>query len=608
MSAILTVALTIEGPLLVRSQDAMRVGLDAHGGIDTAGRAYIPGSHIKGQIRHAIRACVDLLGNAPGATDAKAFACALGDVSPSDSRDKPERARLRFPDRFVATVEATQHRTLHRIRMHDDGRVDDGALLVLQSPLAPGEKQTFVGELRLDDDPTLSAAEAEVWLRRTLALVPAVGSLKGVGYGRILAVEVSHRIRDAGQALVVPPSVFTQDGCLRVGLQFELDRPFCFARPTARENNRFESENHVPGAALLAALLGHAKRLSEQSVHARTVVEHAEAIRFGHAYPLRKDTVPVADLPLPILQSWVQTNTQFEDVALCESLTPTEADGWQAPAFATDWKDEAFDRLQAAGIHIRSAPPRELRVRTAIDQGKRSADEGKLFATECVVPDGYDWACDLTLLANGDNSTLLEALRHLLPEALYNLGKTKAEVSKLRWCHPFHQPDLKSLQSGDTIILELHSAAALPVDDAFVSATGGAVALRNGYKRVFAELSENSLDLQRHFATQHYVGGSYLQARFWSQSGRACRPLLLTDAGSVFVLKVVDAECATRVLRAWAMTGLPVGDTEKAKDTAAWQLNPYRAANGYGDIRIRTVATEQLGHRRPLSELPEYRA
>jgi hypothetical protein len=579
-------AFDVTGPLLTKSQDAARLGLDAHG-LTHRDMAVIGGAHVRGHLRQALAGCVGLLADRADLLAELAHMDALLGKDSADG-DAPERALLRFPARFVAEREGEQ-RTLHRIRIDPvTGRVDDGALLMLESPLAPGETIRFSGQLRLDADSPLSAERICHWLQRALSLVPAMGSGKSIGFGRIGNVQVkSGRLDSAAFAL---PADLKQR---RYRLRLSLDRPFCFADPRGRNDNRFASLPYVPGAALLGALLAYARAHANDG-DCKTLLANAERLRFTHAHPVRTGA-PQALPAGPVPRSWALAGDTLYELAACTSSTVI---GGEAPAFSVDWKPEHTGQVErfrarqsdsALPDKAEFFPKRVLTVRTAIEHARNSADDSKLFATDCIDPQDFDWSCDLGIGDGADPAIVLPALSRVLPRALHSLGKTKAEAQVLAFTAVPGHAQIPALAAGDLVALTLHSDAAVPIDVGAVKGTGASEALRAAYDAVFRALSAGRLSVMRQFAGQRLAGGKYLHHRFWAPAERPYRPLVLTESGSVFVLKVEQTDGLPELLRDWLDHGLPVGDELTAAGLAAWQLNPYRRGNGYGEVRLRKL-------------------
>jgi hypothetical protein len=91
--------------------------------------------------------------------------------------------------------------------------------------------------------------------------------------------------------------------------------------------------------------------------------------------------------------------------------------------------------------------------------------------------------------------------------------------------------------------------------------------------------------LKRYFASQSLAGGYYLHRRFRSQEKYS--PWLLTDPGSVFLLKIVQPNDAKQVslvqelIERWYFSGLPPYDS-----SLEWRNCPYVRENGYGEIAV----------------------
>lgn len=596
MSQVFEIAFTVTGPLLTRSQDAMALGLDAHG-LTREGVVVVPGSHLRGHLRQALAGCLDLLGDAHGPLrdEVDALCRLLG--SKSRNGDEPERAALRFPDVFIGAGKGSA-RTLNRIRIDEQsGRVDPGALLLMQSPLAPGETMRFSGRLKLDAaSPGITPERIRHWLHRALSLVPAVGSEKAIGFGRISEVEikVSHK-PETSDHISLP------DG-QRIGLRLTLDRPFCFADPIGRSDNRFVSLPYIPGAALLGALFAYARAHRQDDAHCQHILAQAENIRFSHAHP-----VPAAQpsaMPIgPIPRSWVIAKNVLYDLADGGADAPING---EAPAFSVDWKSaqsgkvETYLARQASVSGACATPGRTLRVRTKIEHSRNSAEDGKLFATECIDPHGFEYHTDLHLDAAGEpKAALRAALAEVLPRALHGLGKTKAEVSRVRPVAATALPDRSDLKTGQHLVLTLRSDAAIPLDTGQLPATGAAEQLKTAYQAAFDGLfGEGVVRLIDYFASQRLAGGNYLYQRFRKPAGLPYQPIVLTEAGSVFVFRIEKTEGLVETLHRWCQTGLPVGEAVAVEGMPSWQLNPYRPQNGHGEVRLRVIAGERTAARR----------
>jgi hypothetical protein len=177
-------------------------------------------------------------------------------------------------------------------------------------------------------------------------------------------------------------------------------------------------------------------------------------------------------------------------------------------------------------------------VRTEINPKTGTAFKNKLFATECVTPDGHRWLAnvDLSKVAENDRKQIIEELEKLLAAGLDRLGKTEAETKKIEILPGCPAPALHSypLIHNGLAVVTLQSAARL----------------------------------WRRF--QHHQA--------------AYNPELLTLPGSVFVLRAIDESAAKTKLEGWLQSGLP--QLAAAPGGEDWRRTPYLAANGYGEIAV----------------------
>lgn len=585
----LSLQLTLCGPLLCRSSDQLRFGVDSHSlyHTDAAGRrrAAVAGTHIKGQLRHALLDLLQRSNSLPG-LDIEVLQDWFGPPSNADAISpdwEPRRARLQFSPYWLAETrpagEADAH-TLHRIRIDaDTGSVARGALLVIESSLASGEKCRFDGDIRFRATPE-QALSIQRWIGKAASWLTALGSLKGIGFGQVHAAAAT--LHKETQAATAPAA--DGDESYSVWTSFGLDRPYCFAKAGDRRGNRFDSETFIPGAALRAALLNHAAQLSrgndtELKALAQLVLQHNEELGFSHAQPLNRHYQRPAALP----QSLVRVGAAFYDLA--HAPEPALIDN-EAPAFQIDWKPTDFDAAQQ-WVETPAVAQR-LIVRTAIDSARGAAETGALFALQACEPPPQGFGAWMYWCGDADaaeRGRVLDAARRLLPAALVNLGKTKARAVQTR-CEARHRDGYRESETGQWFVTLQSAAALLPGCPGMAFANGG-VALQQRYAETWRQLSAGALRLHAFFARQQIAGGRYLWERFWKKRGESYRPELLTSAGSVFVLQASDGQeaRAAALLRHWADTGLP---TEQLLPLhcRGWDRNPYQPQNGYGEILV----------------------
>jgi hypothetical protein len=619
--------LVLEAPFLTQASGALGFGLDAVQRRDAAGAPVLPGSLIRGNLRHAWEGFAKA-GPTAGPTKEQLLRW-LGEPSPEASGDAPVRGVLRFDDLWrCEDCGGADGGLRYRVRIDPKtGAADDGALQVIDSPYPSGKAVSFQGGL---DAWLADAAEAALlrhWLHRGLAAVPALGALKGAGFGRLLRVEVQ-QIPTAplggapkAKAVQARPSFAQVPGGVRLGLALHPLAPFCFARhrlgnnepfnEDAREarrglDNRFLSEDFIPGGAIKGAIAGLLRRGGDPDPGKPPnhpafplLSQHLDAIRVTHALPaylnhpkrdpkqgLKRD--PVLPLSLAAYKGRGPKGEEdrFHDLARC--LTPETPAGLlngRAPLFAIDWKPSVSDAAREK-FGLPDSPGRQVQVRTAIDAATRASKEHDLFSLETVVPDGYCWLADLAI---PEIPGLEKELECLLSQGLFDLGKTKAAAA-VELGSPWMAEPREWIRDKQ-VVIGLQSAARLldlkVLQGQGIKAVNDGGRLFDAYKEAWGRLSDGLLELQGFFAQQGLVGGAYWYNRFRKVDDKSCyNPELHTLAGSVFVFGVAEKreKEAAALLRRWHHWGLP--QLQDAPGGEDWRYNPYIRANGYGEVLI----------------------
>jgi hypothetical protein len=287
----------------------------------------------------------------------------------------------------------------------------------------------------------------------------------------------------------------------------------------------------------------------------------------------------------------------YHDVARQDN-EPVIIDG-SAAAFQVDWKGPDYAVINR---HFGwPALQRELRIRTAIDPATgRSMDEA-LFAYESVVPDGETaWYTEIRLDGVPPEEEERQAVARQLGDLLQALGgeigflgKTKA-FAAARLGEKWNPAHVGAAGSGSEWVIALQTSALIG-DWRALDESAGEEDMRGMYACAFREFSGGALELVRYFARQRLAGGRYLHHRF--RKGQDYRPWLVTEAGSVFVLKAVASrEVASRekdaagFMETWQRSNLPLPkwleEEAKAANRHRWQAIPFLPEGGYGEINV----------------------
>lgn len=563
-----TIRLTLQGPILTKSTSPASFGVDAAVARDfLTGKPSIPGSLLKGKIAEAW----EQLG-----VDASKRSTWIGKSTEDSGQNIPQRAALVFGD-LIAEKDGRRGIRTHRVAIDAElGSAAGEMLQVIEVPFGAGEKVSFSGVAYGYAEAT-AAQEICDHLKLGLASLTQVGALRTTGFGKVLDVSVD--AKPAASASLTVPS-----GTIAIELTLRPKGPLCVSRHKIG-GNLFESEDFIPGNVLAGAVAQTAEALG------RGVggIPDFDKIRFSHCFPTTGPTRPQA-LPLSTVKVKDKVSRQDRPFDIAHHGDPVLIDG-MAPAFPIDWKD--FGELAQLGW---ASPARQLRVRTAIDSEKRTADRGAgeegglLFAMEVVHPatepggTAVVWRGRIDVSAVADPRQTAPQLALVLARLGY-LSKTKVrcEVD----CTFVTQRTSVGVP-GQSLVLTLQTPALL-ADPRFSGQAShpesGAISaadMTGLYREVWHELSCGSLELRHAFAQQYLAGGEYLARRF--QYGKSYDPWLLTVAGSVFVFEVKDSSAAQAKLESWVRSGLPIPNAVRARFGAAWNENPYRPENGFGEI------------------------
>lgn len=416
-------------PVLSQAAGGHAHGLDTaalHDSNDEAGVPSLPGSLIRGNLRHAWKYFADILENNTPAEVSPITRTHitqwLGDKS-GDQYDSPQRAQLHFSPYWRAQSKVSATGILHRIQIDSDtGSVKPSALQVIETPFAAGEKITFSGYI----DTALDPEQAEFlyhWLNKGLRYLPAVGALKGIGFGRIKDVDIDYaEIQIQAQTVFKPRQA-------AFGICIKPQSEFCIAQHHIRDNN-FATQDFIPGGVIKGILAQQVGKEGPRKHEYPQLAKHFDQLRITHAFAnceTRKQR-PIAT-PLSLVTIKTAEKYKVYDLALHSQAGLIDR---QAPAFAPDWKGE---QAQLIAEHCQQAmpPARNIQVRTAINRQDTgfstlgNARDEALFSMETIQPEGYHWLAnvDCHQIPAADRDLVIEQLQQLFSQGLYGLGKPK---------------------------------------------------------------------------------------------------------------------------------------------------------------------------------------
>lgn len=592
------VKIPIRSPFLFEALDPSGLGLDCSAMRDRSGRPLIPGDHLRGHLSHAIRAL--------GRTDAKIAGRhreLFGAVSEArkpngNAQDVPLRGRIDVSDFAAAprfhpceecmsnTPSADLPRTgtaaSVRVRIDDaTGAAKEGMLQFIELVAPPGAVVTFEGKIRIRADET-ALADLKQLIEDALKLIPAMGGAKSAGFGAIVTDRVS--VVDLQEA-DVGPGVPTDGDRFEVTVSF--DRPI-LVDGWSNASNLFRGNTIVPGGAIKGAV---ATLLSAES-NGRLdgeIGEALSAVLVSHAFPLVEGKAETVRGDRAVPMSIAAIVDSRGEVRFADAVDPAVSDALveltdTGVAHQGDWKNEVWKRVRELTNRPDADLDRQVRGRVGISDAGL-AEKGKLFVVAPVETTGRNWRFVVDR-CNADKAAFRRLLE-VIDAGVVGIGRTGARMCVTSWKEVVAAPPVASslLRREDLFVVTLETGAMLtdPTCDLAYSAQYAAAL------RVLA--GSPDLELVDHFAQRRTIGG-HLSHRYRRLPGRYLTSEL-TLPGSVFVLAGAGAKdfLTTATKRGLGAVQFVAGKAEIVTD---WQITPFVAENGWGEISVTKVDGEIL--------------
>jgi|GEM_PF-2996026 len=573
----ITLHFTLQGPILTQGFGAHSHGLDSAVLRDHKGKPVLPGTLIKGNLRHAILELQHITQNQ--FVDASWLAQWFGEESADATHNAPQRGRLIFDHHWQTNHETAVSDQINRIKINEQGTVEKGSLAFIESPFLPGQHVTFKGKITVIASPQEVDTLKKV-LNKAAQYLFAIGSLKSIGFGKVVKVDITTDAFSSNNHKLKTSK--------RIDYKLTFDRPVCFPANSS-VGNRFESQQFASGAVI--------KGVIAQLVEPGTVLaQYLDVVNFRFLYPYNHELGRTAPLPLSKAVNEKREAVDTAQLACFDSANVNLTTPYMT--WASDWKNEAEEVFKYMKL------PTTLMVRTGIEQYSEhaphlrgSAKESNLFSLKCVLHETavekefspIEWGGEIGLsrVPNDKIDSVVKELKHILnTPSIGPFGKTKAmaTLSNVR----AGQDEYLRLKNNEkrALILTLRSPAALhpyqseapmPCDD-----------ITAHYQQVFTTLANNSLQLISAYVEHTLSGGDYMWRRFGQPA--SYQPQILTKAGSVFVFQVNDVALAQRSINQWIKTGLPSHPAQNGNHTTSegiqenWRQNPYNRGNGYGEV------------------------
>ncbi len=594
------ISLTLRGPLLTQSTNPGELGLDAvvarHN--DKEKTPYLPGTLITGRLRQAMEELLSIEQDKSSHWFNPNIAAWFGLASESDNT--PLRKQLFFSDFDLDNLNSLNNKAIRdRITIdHETEAVKKQQIALLENPFISGKEYTFTGYLHFFA-PQEQSNHILKHIKTAFNWLTQLGSMKSIGFGRVSKVEFTELTPKS----IPSPSSNPISIPKRIRFTFKPEYPFCLAKKPVPNGNRFESEAIIPGGAILGAIatswnqmLGKSNSVIGPDLDAerKELSKNFSKLRLTHAFPsYDKEKRPVV-APLSLVKR--SKDSPLYDVSLVSSPCLIED---EPISFALDWKEQnSLNNYPWPPIRFKdwgwAKLKTDMRVRTSIDPESGRSQKGQLFSYEHILPQEITWhgELDLSQIEDNDRAKVFEQLRSLLKHGLASFSKTKTPAEIKFYPEERAKPFINSsLEPKDNSIwVVVLQTDALLGNPEKLDETSGAEELETMYKETWREISDNQLELVRYFARQKLLGGSHKWIVFQGKKV-PYRPWLLTEAGSVFVLRAVnDEKKARNKIEDWLHHGLPLTPSSlkyyRIEQENQWQYCPVIPQNGYGEIAV----------------------
>lgn len=598
MSAIArySVCLLLRSPFMFQGLANSRRGVDSAFLRDERGRPVIPADQLKGVLRSA---CYLLTTEAKGVPASTLFAKLFGGRSPDDSHDEPNRGLLIFSDLHADIDNAST--TTTRIEIDDEtGAAKTGALQVVELAAPFGKEVEFSGDIYLLAKGVVEPQAVETLLKRAISLVPSIGAFKSAGFGEVVGARVT--MEEPTPVVLAAGGEASGGKTLeRLAYRVTFDQPI-LVDATRETDNLFVGASVVPGAVFKGALAAKLQLAGvEHPEHDAEWSKPLAALRISHAFP-ENDDGELSGFAVPhSLCAWKEgENFCFEDALRREGddvcgVVKQDGGKWRAPTHPIDWKDEVFEALSKKGLLPKRpwiAPQPRTHVR--IDGESLVGVDGALFTTVAqgvlCKGDARCWrvVVDFTCVPKERRAQL----RQLIEGGLIPIGRTGAVATFKAITTDDPPKDAGGLGRLrlDTAAEPLAIKGKLYDKDALYALTLVTPALLTDprlnpqSKTTIEDQYVNHIEAQtggtlvRSYTSRRLAGG-YIATRRQPYGKDIYYPFVLTEPGSVFLVKGGDKDKLERIAR----FGLAPVELIKPK-RLTWENCPYLPENGYGEV------------------------
>jgi hypothetical protein len=556
--------LIVRSPILCSGLSPAGVGLDAAFMRDENGGPIIPSDHLKGLISESLDAIGDTAverGCAAADGDWSPYRSnlLLGDLKINGFRGRGDKEFSPWIESKFGNKESRLVST--RVEIADEtGAAKSGALHFIEL-IAPYDSElSFVGRLIVFS--ALSVNDVKAAIEKALALIPAVGAHRTLGWGEIAAFRIENK-----PARSLERAKYTGENCF----QLKVDRPL-MVDVAMLERNVFRSGATIPGGAIKGAL---ASALSRSGALNADVNAALSALKFSHAFPLNEDG-DTEGLTAPF--NIVRAGIDHVDLFSYPSGESPLVNG-KVPIFQVDWKDEDFAKVAARlGGATKQEHKRLQRTRIDADNETQSAEESMLFVYQSYpsLREGLSRRWRFSVCAREGaalNVNAVDLVMNALCGELDALGKTDA----IAFIEPIDDQAPPKLYAGGR-----HDDALTLITPGLILNGGAFSNKTEAYTAFWREVFDDpGLELEAY--ARETLAGGYQSNRFRRADG-LYRPWLLTLPGSSFRFEFSNSkgERHARRMEQLEINGLPLPSWGA---DFTWRTCPFVPENGYGEVR-----------------------
>ncbi len=591
----LKITLTLKAPLISSGGGDVTRGWNRIFYRNSDGKLALQASHVKGKLREAINELTQM--NALKSVNVDE----LFGKENGAGQYLPETAALHFSDFLFAGTASISKLTKVSINPQT-GASKENFLQIMESIVPSGSLTEWHGKISFfaaDDSAAKSLANN---LTAGLKWITAVGGAKGSGCGRL--EEVKTVLQPAQPSKQIAP-VLPVNRDLSLIFEFEND---LFVGGVTKKTSYAESQQIIPGAVIKGALAKFLNQLCGTQPLAKAIdaqnqlvqkqfpilAECFSSIHFSHAFPAPPAALvrPVT-LPFSIVQAAATDSSKKPFVDVANKAEPFLDASGKAPVFQIDWKNDDGIKADFGWVNCEIIN----KTRTAIDPQTRRAKEDKLYTFQYLTPYAKNkqttakvrWIAYVRFpeMDDGKLQKLMDEFYQLMRSGWNTMGKRSTRFN----CNfAAGRPPAKIRSSSDVFrngeaIVSLQTDALL-FDGSNLAAQRHTLNLHQIYNDYWQQATKQSCELVRFFARQKLMGG-YLAKRY--RLTPKYYPFVLTEAGSVFVLRANNLENATDCLRRLQEDGLPLPNEIVQRvpdDKQPWQVCPFVPENGYGEINL----------------------